>query len=239
MPEVTPKLLIHVPHASTYIPNDVWPEFLIGREAIESEAHTSADLFTDLMAREAWPTAEIIEASVSRIVVDVERYDDDMREEMAEVGRGVIYTCDHRGRQIRCAVSPDRRVELLDRYYWPHWERLRSAAVGATLVDLHTYPAEPWPIERHAEGARPEIDIGFSQGLAPKAWVNALTAHFGGLGYDVDHNTPYAGVIDAGAKAAVMIEIRRDVVGTPGQDPKWLRLVEALKAMPLVCEAII
>jgi hypothetical protein len=49
----------------------------------------------------------------------------------------------------------------------------------------------------------------------------------------VGHNTPYVGVIDAGAKAAVMIEIRRDIVGLPGVDPKWQRLIAALSTMPI------
>jgi hypothetical protein len=109
-----------------------------------------------------------------------------------------------------------------------------KAAVGAILIDLHTYPAEPWIIERHAQGARPEIDIGFTEGLTPPLWVSALSKHFHQHGYDVGHNTPYAGVIDAGAKAAVMIEIRRDVVGRPnGPDPKWERLIDALRSMPV------
>jgi N-formylglutamate amidohydrolase len=231
------KLVVHVPHAATGIPDDVWPEFLGGRDQVEHEAIASADLHTDQMALEAWPNAEIIEASVSRIVVDVERYRDDLLEEMAEVGRGVIYTHDHRQERIRQDVSPQRRAELLARYYTPHWSRLREAAAGATLIDLHTYPAQGWPIERHASGARPEIDIGFTRDLTPEDWVTALNRHFIGAGYEVGHNTPYSGVIEAGAKAAVMIEIRRDFVGTPGDDPKWRRLINALKSMPLAeCE---
>ena len=101
-------------------------------------------------------------------------------------------------------------------------------------VDLHTYPASPWPIERHAGGARPEIDIGFTEGLTPPLWVDALTQHFRESGYEVGHNTPYVGVVDAGASAAVMIEIRRDIVGQPnGTDPKWKRLIDALRSMPV------
>lgn len=227
------KLVVHVPHASTVIPDDVWPEFLVSRDLVESEAVASADLFTDQMAREAWPEATIIAALASRIVVDVERYVDDGLEEMALVGRGVIYTHDHRGERIRQDLNPSRRAALLARYYTPHWSLLRAAATGATLIDLHTYPAEPWPIERHADGARSEIDIGFTESLTPKDWVHDLTRHFSDAGYEVGHNTPYAGVIDAGAQAAVMIEIRRDVVGPPSDDTKWRRLINALKDMPL------
>jgi N-formylglutamate amidohydrolase len=227
------KLIIHVPHASTNVPDDVWPEFLVARDQVECEISASADLYTDQMAKEAWPDAEIIEASVSRIVVDVERYDDDAREEMAQVGRGVIYTHDHHKKRIRHDLHPRQRAMLLAKYYAPHWSRLREAAAGATLIDLHTYPADPWPIERHAAAARPEIDIGFSKGLTPEDWVSALTLHFAGAGYEVGHNTPYSGVIDAGAQAAVMIEIRRDIVGIPGDDGKWCRLIKALNTMPL------
>lgn len=227
------KLVVHVPHASTYIPEDVWPEFLVARQQVEEEAFASADLYTDLMARQAWPGAEIVEAAVSRIVVDVERYDDDLQEEMAEVGRGAIYTHDHRHVLIRKDLPHHRRAELLAAYYAPHWSRLRELAKGATLVDLHTYPKVPWAIERHAGGTRPEIDIGFTDGLTSAEWVAALTDHFSAAGYDVGHNSPYSGVIDAGATQAVMIEIRRDVVGTPGDDPKWLRLISALTAMPI------
>ena len=228
------SLVVHVPHASTAIPDDAWPEFLVPRLAVEAEAVASADLYTDEMARQAWPDAKIPQAKVSRIVVDVERYDDDTKEEMAAVGRGVLYTHDHEHVMIRKSLSKQRREELLARYYRPHWQDLRARAAGATLIDLHTYPAEPWSIERHAQRLRPEIDIGFTEGLTPPLWVSALSQHFHQQGYDVGHNTPYAGVIDAGAKAAVMIEIRRDVVGQPkAANMKWERLIEALRSMPV------
>lgn len=228
-----PKLVIHVPHASTVIPEDLWTEFLVSRQEVEAEALTSADLYTDEMARQAWPNARIVAAEISRIVVDVERYEDDNREEMAEVGRGVMYTCDHQMRPLRRPVIGSRREELLGLYYWQHWRRLRSEAAGSVLVDLHTYPAKPWVIERYVQGPRPEIDIGFTEGLTPPSCVDAISQHLRRQGYDVGHNTPYAGVVDAGAKAAVMIEIRRDIVGKPGTGSKWLRLISALSSMPI------
>ena len=228
------SLIVHVPHASTNIPDDVWQEFLVPKDQVNAEALASADLYTDEMARQAWPQAKIVQAQVSRIVVDVERYDDDKREEMAAVGRGALYTHDHNQMRIRESLSDQRREELLARYYRPHWQELRAQAAGTILIDLHTYPAKPWIIERHAKGPRPEIDIGFTEGPTPPFWVSALSLHFHQHGYDVGHNTPYAGVIDAGAKAAVMIEIRRDVVGQPEPtNTKWERLIEALRSMPV------
>lgn len=226
-------LIIHVPHASMFIPDDVWSEFLVPRTQVEDEASASADLHTDEMARQAWPQAKIIQAQVSRIVVDVERYEDDSNEEMSAVGRGVFYTHDRHHIKIRECLPKRRREDLLTRYYRSHWQELRAQAAGAILIDLHTYPVEPWPIERNAVGARPEIDIGFTEGLTPLSWVAALTEHFRLHGYEVGHNSPYVGVIDAGAKSAVMIEIRRDVVGQPGADPKWFRLISALSTMPI------
>ena len=53
------------------------------------------------------------------------------------------------------------------------------------------------------------------------------------LGYLVGQNTPYAGVIDAGSKYAVMIEIRRDILCSPEEGPKWQRIVDALSGMPM------
>lgn len=225
-------LVVHVPHASLEIPEDVWPEFTVPREEVIVEARASADLYTDLMAREAWPSATIVEATVSRIVVDVERYDDDSAEEMAREGRGVLYTHSGQRERIRSTPSPARREELLERYYRPHWYELRRKVAGAVLIDLHTYPAEIWPIEQHADGPRPEIDIGWTEGVTPMVWVAQLTRHFRSHGYTVEENTPYVGVIDAGAAAAVMIEIRRDAVGTPG-DARWARLIAALRTVPL------
>ena len=101
---------------------------------------------------------------------------------------------------------------------------------------MHSYPVEPWSIETRPNDSRPEIDLGFTEELTPTNWVMSITNHFKNLDFEVGHNTPYSGVIDAGAKAAIMIEIRRDVVGSPQHSLQWKRLVNALNSMPLEFE---
>ena len=228
-----PKIVVHVPHAALVIPDEARADFLLPWPEVEAEAWTSADLWTDRLAREAWPEATILEARVSRIVVDVERFEDDTAEDMARRGRGVLYTDTHLGMPLRSQLGPAQRADLLARYYRPHWADLAAAARDAVLIDLHTYPAEPWPIEPTPDADRPEIDLGVDPDLTPEPWCRELEAHFRGAGFTVGINTPYAGVIDAGARAAVMLEIRRDVLGSPDRAGPWARVVRALSGMPI------
>ena len=226
------RMVIHVPHAATQLPDAYRAQFGIPDDALQAELHASADLHTDHLAQAVWPQADIVTARVSRVLLDVERYVDDAQEGMSRVGRSVIYTHDRFGRSLKRSVSPQDRAHLLGRFYHPHWQRLRQAAAGAVLIDLHTYPATPWPIEPQANALRPEIDLGTSPGLTPTHWTDALRDHFERQGFTVAENAPYAGVIDAGAEAAIMIEIRRDMLGRGPGTAEWARIVTALRDLP-------
>ena len=162
------SMIIHVPHASTFIPDEYNNQYILSSESLKKEAAISADLYTDILAREAWPNAEIIAAEFSRLLVDVERYDDDELEEMASVGRGMIYKNAHDGTIIRRDISIGERNVLYERYYKPHWEKLKSIAANKILIDMHSYPKIPWAIELMKNGDRPEIDLGTADHLTPK-----------------------------------------------------------------------
>ena len=224
-------LIVHVPHASTFIPIDVMDQFLLSPNEIAEEALTSADLFTDILAEAAWPSATFVSAAVSRIVVDVERYSNDAEEIMSQYGRGMIYSATHHGKLMRRDISISERQLLQAQWYDPHWTRLRSLSEGGTLIDLHSYPLVPWKVEPNHLLDRPQIDLGIDPKLTPSDWVLGLRKHFENHGYSVGLNTPYQGVIDAGSKFAVMIEIRRDIVGVP-DDKKWDKLKSCLAGMP-------
>lgn len=231
---IVSQLVIHVPHASTTIPPDVREQFTLSASALAAEARLSADLLTDELARAAWPSATIVAAEVSRLVIDVERYADDRDEPMAAVGRGMIYARTRSGRPLRRDLTAGERAALQAAWYDPHWQRLRAAATGRIMIDLHSYPKRAWKVEPHPQARRPEIDLGTTSGLTPDSWVAALQSHFAASGYDVGLNTPYAGVVDAGAAAAaVMIEIRRDLIGALPHGPGWERLRTCLSQLPM------
>jgi N-formylglutamate deformylase len=227
------NMIVHAPHSSIEVPERFRNQFVVDDQELKEEAVNSADLWTDVLASEAWPQATMVTPPISRIVVDMERYADDSLETMAQVGRGMIYTHSCSGEPIRRAISEGERRELYETYYAPHWEGLRSLAKGQILIDLHSYPMEPWPIEPDLNASRPEIDLGHSPGLTSDSWVADLTKHFQDQGYSVGQNTPYSGVIDAGAVNAVMIEIRRDVLGAGPRSRLWNKLVGSLRSMPL------
>ena len=230
--ELAGRLVVHTPHAGLAIPTSVREQFTLSDTELAIEAHGSADLWTDALAQSAWPAAAYITAAVSRLVVDVERYPDDAQEEMARVGRGAVYTRAHDGAALRRPLSIGERDALIASYHTPHWAKLREAASGKVLVDLHSYPVNAWPIEMDVGAYRPEIDLGTDDALTPSAWSQALQLHFESAGYTVGFNTPYAGVIDAGAAAAIMIEIRRDVLGIGPGSPEYQRLAEVLQRAP-------
>ena len=165
----------------------------ISGDELEIEARLSADLHTDRLARTAWPGAPIVSAEVSRVVLDVERDADDAQEVMAPAGRGMTYRCDRLARPMRKTLDRGARDALLNRYYRPQWRRLRDAAGDAVLIDLHSYPRDPWPIEPDPDAARPEIDLESSPDLTPRSWVTDLAVHFTACGYGVGHKTPWAG----------------------------------------------
>lgn len=226
------RLVVPTPHAGLAIPTSVREQFTLSDTELATEAHGSADLWTDALAQSAWPEATHIAVAVSRLVVDVESDPDDAQEVMARVGRGAVYTRAHDGTALRRPLGIGERDELIASYHTPHWAKLREAASGKVLVDLHSYPVKAWPIELNPDACRPAIDLGTDDALTPSAWSQAPQRHFENAGYTVGFNTPYAGVIDAGAAAAVMIEIRRDVLGIGPGSPEYQRLAEVLRRAP-------
>ena len=219
-PRVTPgapgsRVLLHVPHAGTHLPAWVRAHLLPADAELAAEVAALTDHRTDALALAAAERAAVrpwvLVNPVSRFVVDVERFPDE-REEMTAVGMGAVYTHGTRGQRIR-RDDPAHAEALLDAYFRP-WGRAVTAlldAGAAVLLDVHSYPRDTLPYERHADGPRPPVCLGTDRAHTPSWLVAAAVTAFGG--FEVGLDSPFSGayVPEGASAAALMVEIRRDV----------------------------
>lgn len=241
-------VILHVPHSSRAIPEDVRAGILLDDAALEREldhivdAHTAplAEAAASRAARTPWR----FENRLSRLVVDPERFPDE-REEMLAVGMGAVYTrTTHREPLRPDGTDPE---PLVARYFRPYAEAMtravedRLAATGrAVIVDVHSYPTQPLPYELHADGPRPPVCLGTDDFHTSPELLEAARKAFAGIG-EVGLNSPFQGTYvplahyEKDARVgALMVEIRRDVYMTePGgpAGPGLERLADALAAL--------
>lgn len=220
------SVILHVPHASTSIPEEVRAGIALDDAELADELAAMTDADTDRVAAEAAARAAVrpwlFVNRCSRLVIDPERFPDE-REELNAVGMGAVYTRTSTGGVLR-EPSTAEVAELIERYFTPYavgiaqLVRERLAAVGpVTIVDIHSYPRVPHPYELHQDGPRPELCIGVDDFHTPPALVAAVRAAMPTT--DTAINSPFAGCyvpMDQYAQNAevhaVMLEIRRDVV---------------------------
>lgn len=221
----TSPVVIHLPHASTEIPEPVRRGLLLDDVELAAELAAMTDAGTDQVGRLAAGLARtrpwLAVNRFSRLVVDPERFPDN-REEMIAAGMGAVYTRTSTGRQLR-AESANGFADLLDSFYRPYQLALadlvdqRLAAVGRVIIiDLHSYPRDPLPYELHPHRRRPMTCIGVDPHHTPDPLRRAAIDAFSSLG-GVVVDEPFAGCyIPLGhyrrvpAVSGVMIEMRRD-----------------------------
>ncbi|MEU8527416.1 MULTISPECIES: N-formylglutamate amidohydrolase [Streptomyces] len=217
-------VILHVPHSSRVVPEDVRADILLDDRALETEldhitdGHTAeiAAVAADRAALRPWRFVN----GLSRLVIDPERFPDE-REEMLAVGMGAVYTrTTHR--------EPLRRPDLdgsplVERYFRPYARAMTEAvadrlrAVGrAVIVDVHSYPTARLPYELHGEGPRPPVCLGTDAFHTPEWLLGAARKAFEQLG-ETGLDSPFAGTYvplryygqDARV-TALMVELRRD-----------------------------
>jgi N-formylglutamate deformylase len=182
--------------------------------------HHTLDLF-------AWdvPDDQVVRAPVSRLVVDVERFEDDGLEPMAERGMGVVYRTTSDLRPLRRAISAEERASLIREWYAPHHRQLSDSVQSkldmygrALIIDAHSFPEHPLPYETDHASDRPQICIGTDSFHTSPGLEQALERTFCEAGFSVKINSPFAGALvpmhHYGSNAqveSVMIEVKRSL----------------------------
>lgn len=222
---MAPRVVVHVPHASTVIPEDVAPTLMLTPQELETELVAMTDWFTDELFALAPALACTVRFPVSRLVVDPERFTNDEQEPMASQGMGVVYTHTSHGRPLRRATSATERSALLARYYDPHHRALTTAVSAAVdahgscfIVDGHSFLSTPLPYEPDQRTARPEVCIGTDPHHTPTWLRDVAVAAFGRAGFQIEVDRPFAGALvpmtfyrrDARV-TALMVEVNRSL----------------------------
>lgn len=243
--EFMANVIIHLPHASRYIPLSERAGLAIDDEELERQHLALVDDRTAELFAPDGNYAYVVEAPVSRLVVDVERFREDALEPASQLGMGAVYTRGVKNVVLRPSLTAAERERLLKTWYDPHHQRLdeivgpmRGRIAAGVLIDAHSYPVDALPTENPL-ASRPEICIG-----TDPEWTRGVDRivknHFVESGYTVGINQPFSGTLvpnvvrkdpqrhtqwSFGPFAlmapcrgfySVMIEVRRDVYLCPG-----------------------
>ena len=191
------KLILHVPHSSTKLPNKLG--FLVEDAFLEKEILKLTDWYTDDLFR--MDDSIVVKADFSRIFCDVERFADDSKEPMAQVGMGVIYQRTDDDLRLR-EVSQELRLEILNDFYWPHHNKLNRAvesqlkSVGkAVIVDCHSFPKVPLKKALDQTINRPDFNIGTDKFHTPSYLIELSKDFFKEKGFSLGLDWPYSGSI--------------------------------------------
>ncbi len=206
-------MILHIPHSSTLIPQNI--KFLTD-VAIELERMT--DWYTDELYSHA--NAKRIVLHVSRLVCDVERFEDDKHESMSKKGMGVCYTHNSYGEKFRI-IDAQEREGILNRYYRPHHQALSDAVDEelqeynkALIIDCHSFPDEMHAY--HSNNKRPDFCIGSDDFHTPPELLHKVKEFLESKNYEVLINEPYSGSMvpmkhygKTKAVHSIMIEVNR------------------------------
>ena len=208
-------MILHIPHSST----DTLGKTFLCDLSLELARMTDTD--TDKLFQ--CNNATKIIFPISRLICDVERFEDNSVEEMAKKGMGVCYTTNSFGDVLR-NVEEDERADIIDRYYRPHHQKLSEAVEEelktqnrALIIDCHSFSNIPLPHEE-CKTERVDICIGTDDFHTSKSLSESAVKYFRSCGYRVALNEPFAGTLipmnyyqhDKRVKG-LMIEVNRDL----------------------------
>jgi N-formylglutamate amidohydrolase len=240
-------IICNIPHSSTRMPVEFARDFCLSKNELHHEALRMADLYSDELFRPLLKNLGGIIANFSRIVADVERFENDKDENMAKFGMGALYTKSSTGKTIRHLTTAAKN-SCLNSLYRPYHRTLTRLVkqclkkFGKCLIlDCHTFPATPRPYESDKKPHRPDICLGSDGFHTTPQILKDLQQNFSD-NFTVEINRPFAGTmvpLEYYGKnknvQSIMIEVNRELY----MNEKTFRKIRGFKKTSLmICEAI-
>lgn len=236
----TCPVIIHVPHASREIPEDVAADFVATPEQVAQELDRVTDAGTDELARAAHAAVGertwLVVNELSRLVADPGRFYN-QRDSMEASGRGAVYTRLTDGELLRPLGFDDSALKA--QYFHPYDDavgELAGARIRATgsavIIDIHSYNNPPEEHQIHGGRLSPDVCIGTHSVHSPAILVDTAARILKEAGFSVERNTPFTGVYIPveyemnPAVLGIMFEVRDDLLA-PGSDAA-ARMAEAM-----------
>ena len=219
-----PWVVLHVPHDSTTVPADLRSQFLLDDAELRRELDRMTDHRTLALFSDPSSEAVVVRSPVSRLVVDVERFSNDIDEPMAARGMGTVYAATSQLTPLRRPLADNERERLMQAYYHPHHAQLEEAVTKAVdrygrclVIDCHSFPSAALPYEMaDPSKARPDICIGTDDFHTSEGLVAAFSTAFQLEGWSVSLNDPFPGALVPASRyrrdrrvEAVMVEVNR------------------------------
>lgn len=200
-------VVVSVPHAGTIVPDEDAALLAISGNALLRDADLHVDRLVDGVTRHG---VVVVEALVSRYIVDINRAPDDVdREVCPEVprparpsARGLCWrTTTDGGQVLRRPLRLEEVNSRRARIHAPYHEALetlleeRRQRFGyAVLLDMHSMPSTGRPGHTDPGARRADIVPGDVRGASCAPSLSGLVvAHFAARGYAVRPNDPYMG----------------------------------------------
>lgn len=212
------NIICNIPHASTHIPEWAQRDIIIQTD----ELSTLLDFITDKDVDKLWdfvPPENKQVATVSRLIVDTERYRNDGDEEMSQKGMGLYYTHTPNGKEFRNRTkeSYSKCLALYDEYHKALEDKV-TACLGkygkCIILDCHSFHDE-MTYTGYASTTFPDVCIGVNGKALPEAQMIIDT--FKSSGYKVKINEPFSGslvplkYLNDTRVVSVMIELNRRI----------------------------
>ena len=109
-------LILHIPHSSKVIPDEVRTQILLSNSQLKDELNCMTDAFTDDLFAQDTEGMHTIIYPVSRLVIDPERFIDDKKESMSTKGMGVVYLLTSEGKNLRMPIGDEEKKRLIELY---------------------------------------------------------------------------------------------------------------------------
>ena len=217
------SIVLHIPHASKNIPDEYLQYFSLSKKDLQFELLKMTDHFTDELFDVLGDNIHQLKFPVSRLLVDVERFEKDELEPMSKVGMGCVYEKTHEGNSLKNVEHI--KDELINKIYKTHHEHFTKIVDKklmennkVLIIDCHSFPRHPLPYELNQAIDRPEICIGTDNFHTSEKIKRAFGRLLEELNFTVKYNEPFKGSLvplkfynNDKSIQSIMIEVRRDL----------------------------